>query len=182
MATGLSFKYDLSGNMTGVDLPFIITGSATITKGDVVTLTSGYVALATASLKPIGVVVGFVDNDGQVLDSPYADYDGTYTPGGVGVGTYVAASDNTTDKKIKAIVRVSRTAVYSAPLDATIGTTTGSNLPGYYIDAHADSDKLGENSASATTGVFMTLGVDPDNSANALVIQAQSKFDAAVAI
>lgn len=175
MGYGFQFKKNLAGRSTGIRVRKIITGSQTITIGDAVAPSSGFISLVGAGNKVAGIVTGFYDAQGRVLDSPQADYDGTYTKGGIGVGTYVAASDNTTDHKVEAEIDVDPMSVYSVKPDGTIATTTGSNLYGYYIDVPAASDQTDEDTASATSGQFFIWGVDPDDSTKHLVSIAENK-------
>lgn len=58
--------------------------------------------------------------------------------------------------------------MYSAEVSAAIGTTTGSNLLGYKMDL-TDEDTLDESSAITATAQYNTWGVDPGNSAQAVV-------------
>jgi len=141
----------------------VIVNSHTFTIGDVARYSSGFAALAAAGNKMLGLVEGFVTNGGVSLDAANnSDYDGTYTPGGKGVGTYVASSDNQTDKKVKVVIRPFVQGMQlKAPLDDTIGTTTGSDLKGYYADLVAASDQLDESSAGTAEAQFMLLGQDP---------------------
>ena len=146
----------------------IIANSTTLTIGDVVTFSSGFLALVGAGNKMLGVVEGFVTKDGVALDNALASqYDGTYTSGGLGVGTYVSSSDNQTDKQVKAVIRVFVPGmVLSSPLDGTIGATTGSDLKGYYTDVPASSDQLDENVTGTGVAQFYLLGQDPNKLGN----------------
>lgn len=161
-------KYNLAGRNTGIQLIETIAASTTLTIGDAVRTVGGYVALAAAGNPVLGIVVGFADQKGIPLDSPETDSDATYTRGGLGVGTVVTDAGNPTDKKVKAIINIDPFQVYSVTPDATIGTTTGSNLRGYYTDIPAASDQTDEDSTT-TSGQFYIHGVDPDNSSNQLV-------------
>lgn len=88
--------------------------------------------------------------------------------GGDFSGTYTAASDNQTVAEVSARVDISQQSLYSVAPDATIGTTTGSDLLGYYIDA-ADEDNTDEDTAASSTAQFYIWGVDPVTSANHIV-------------
>ena len=83
--------------------------------------------------------------------------------------TFTMAADNETVAKKYAVIDISGDSLYSADADATLGTTTGSDLPGYYLDLATNSETtLDESSASATTGTAFSWGVDPDDSGNVI--------------
>lgn len=147
-----------------VQLSNIVANSITITVDDSVKAASGFLALGTTGALVWGHVMGIGTKDGMGLNT-------TGVAGadiGSFVGTFATASDNQTVAKVKAIVDVSKFTLYSAEEDAAIGTTTGSNLIGYTQDI-VDEDTLDESTALTTTGQYMGYGVDPTNSANAVV-------------
>lgn len=143
----------------------IITNSVVSVVMDSVKLASGFVALGTTGALVFGHVVAHSTEFGGV---------GMETSGAAGaasgsyVGSFTAASDNQTVAKVKAECDVSKYTLYSAEEDAAIGTTTGSNLAGYTQDI-VDEDTLDESTALTTTGQYMGWGVDPNNSAQAVV-------------
>ncbi|MCR4286366.1 MAG: hypothetical protein NUW00_05725 [Candidatus Kaiserbacteria bacterium] len=142
----------------------IVTGSVTLTVMDSVKLVSGFVSLGTAGVVVLGHVSGIRTNLGSGMQS-------TGVAGasfGSFVGTFLTASDNTTVAMVRAEVDVSQFTLYSAELDNTIATTTGSNLAGYRMDL-ADEDTLDEDTATTSTAQYGTWGVDPSNSAQAVV-------------
>lgn len=147
-----------------VELSRILANSITTTVLDSVKISSGFVALGTTGALVFGHVTGISTNYGV----------GVNTTGVAGasmgsfVGTYLTASDNQTVGMVRAICDVSKFTLYSAEEDATIGTTTGSNLAGYTQDI-TDEDTLDESTAVTTTGQYMGHGVSPANSAQALV-------------
>lgn len=142
----------------------IITNSVTVTQLDSVKYASGFVALGTAGAAVLGHVSDIVTNKGV----------GVNTTGAAGaeigsfVGTFTAASDNQTVAKVSAVIDVSVETRYSAEVDATIGTTTGSNLAGYRMDL-VDEDTLDESTAATTSAQYATWGTDPSDSTRALV-------------
>ena len=146
----------------------IIKNSSTLTMGDVVSWSSGFLDVTGATAKVFGLVEGFVTKDGVALDNALAsEYDGTWTTGGLGVGTYVSSSDNQTDKQVKVLIRLLVPGmVLTSPLDGTIGTTTGSDLKGYYADMVAASDQLDETSTTTSVSQFTLLGQDPNKLGN----------------
>lgn len=142
----------------------VVANSVTIAELDSVKLASGFVALGTTGALVYGHVMSLSDKSGV----------GLLTTGAAGaaigsyVGTYTTASDNQTVGLVTADVDISKSSLYSMTPDATIGTTTGSNLSGYKMDI-ADEDQLDESTAAATTAQYNGWGVDPEDSANAIV-------------
>ncbi len=161
----MSFKKVGSLNSDGAPVlrRQIVANSITVTEGDSVKLASGFVALGTTGALVFGHNVG-VSTANQV---------GVLTTGvaGAAVGSYVGAyltgSDNQTVAKVTAVCDISKQSLYSAPLDATIGSTTGSNLSGYLTDL-ADKAQLDESATTTTTMQYFLWGVDPENTANAV--------------
>lgn len=142
----------------------IITNSVVSTVLDSIKTASGFAALGTTGALVFGHLVGHVTNDGVGMETSGA----TGSQSGSYVGTFTAASDNQTVGKVKAKCDISKFSLYSAEVDATIGTTTGSNLDGYNMDL-ADEDTLDESTAATTTAQYHGWGVDPNNTAQAIV-------------
>jgi hypothetical protein len=151
------FKKNLSANGGRVLMSFPVTTTITISEGDACkffgdakTITEGGTGGAH-----LGVVVALRKADGSPLTDNGAggDYVGTYT-----------TSDSTS---VYADVDVSRESVYSVAADATLGTTTGSDMPGYTFDTLAGGTTLDESTALTTAGTWMSLGPDPDADAPA---------------
>lgn len=171
--TGFTFKRNLMGRANGIRFDVIIANSATITLGDMVNAASGFAALAGAGGRILGCVVGFRDANGLDLNDSHASYDGTWTES---TKTYVATSDNQTDKQIRAILDIDPFSVYSAQPDQAIGTTTGSNLLGYYTDLPAASDQPDQDTAATTTAQLFIWGTDPENTARGLYSIAEHQI------
>ncbi len=147
-----------------VQLSRIVANTVTITVNDSVKLASGFIALGTTGALVFGHVMGLGTLKGMGLNT-------TGIAGaeiGSFVNTFATASDNQTVAKISAVCDVSKSTLYSAEESAAIGGTTGSNLAGYTQDL-SDEDTLLETSALTTTGQYMGHGVDPSNSAQAVV-------------
>lgn len=148
----------------------IIKNSSTITVGGLVSLSSGFATAATAGARVYGVCVGIIGskdgNHGIPLDklASGTDYDGTFTAGGPGTQAYAAASDNQTDKKIAARVRIDIGMAMTNEPDAALGTTSGSNLKGAFTDI-ASATQVDENNATnafTTVAQLVLLGVGGD--------------------
>lgn len=145
----------------------IIANSQVITTGDMVNIVSGFADGADAGERIYGVAVGFVggleSNKGIPLDKLVSgtDYDGTFTAGAHGTQAYTASADNQTDKKVMVRVRIDHGMVCSNVPDATIGTTTGSNLKGNYTDLITQSqvDENNNGNAFTTIAQLVILGV-----------------------
>lgn len=138
-----------------------LSDSITVTEGDSVKVgTDGMIALGTAGALVFGHVEGVVTKDGVGVDDNGAgsDYVGTYTTG----------ASNESSVLIAANVDVSKLSLYSVDPDATIGTTTGSNLLGYHTDI-ADEDETDEDTAATTSAQYFIHGVDPQDSGNQIV-------------
>ena len=154
----------LSPHGAPVQISRILTSSITVTVNDAVRLVSGFLSLGTTGTLVFGHVMGLGTEKGMGLN----------TTGVVGaeigsfVNTFATPSDNTTVAKIKAVCDISKFTLYSAEVDVAIGTTTGSNLAGYTQDL-VDEDTLDESTAATTTGQYMGHGVDPVNSAQAVI-------------
>ena len=148
----------------------IVANSVTTTENDSLKLASGFAALGTAGALVFGHSVSISTKAGVGLLSTGAAGAAT----GSYVGTYTTASDNQTVAMVKADCDISKFSLYSAAENATIGTTTGSNLAGYAQDL-TDSRTLAESTATAVTsaattnGQYFGWGVDSQNTANALV-------------
>jgi len=144
---------------------WIIAASVTIKKGDFVKIINTGLDIADAVSDLVyGICEGIVTKDGVPLNQANStDYDGTYT---ASTDTYVAAADNITDKQVKAIVRpVFAGDIITVEADATVGTTTGSNKAGYYIDVlTTDASKVDESNAHASN-VLQFITVDNGNGA-----------------
>lgn len=141
-----------------------IANSITSVLMDSVKLSSGFIALGTAGAQVFGHLFAHTSNLGVGLTTSGA--------AGAAVGSYagsfLTASDNQTVALVKGECDVSKSTLYSAQVSATIGTTTGSNLAGYRMDL-TDEDTLDESTAATTTAQYNTWGVDPNNSAQAVV-------------
>lgn len=149
--------------ISGTIAPFntIIANSEVVQIGDAVETDSSGFIIASNSVGSAarGILIG-VDQDNAVNG---------VSPDTNTVDTYTVASDNQTVGKIYAIIDVSPFSIYSATIDATPGTTTGSDLSGYYADMIVnDETQLDESTASATTGKFHLWGTDPDDSARVM--------------
>jgi len=144
-------------------MDLIIGDSETIYVGGAVELSGGYVGAAETGDKILGIVVGIVDKNGIDLDSCNSNnYDGTWTPGVNGVANYAAASDNTTDKQIKAVVCIDKDALW----ETACTSLAAAQRFGYFdltdsvtMHAHAGNGMNGGqfqmiDFASATLGTF----------------------------
>jgi len=147
------FKKSKNPNGGREEVTYTIADSTTITIGYAVKLASGKIALAGAGAALFGIVTAIRKADG----SPVTDNGA----GGDFVDTYTTGTSNT----VVAVVDTSKNSLYSVTADATLGTTTGSDLAGYYMDCLAASDQLDESTALTTSGQFLSWGQDPDGTA-----------------
>lgn len=159
------FVYKDNGDANGGRIlrEFVITNASVISVGEAVKLSSGKLVTWGTGGAGLGIVAAIRKLDGSPVTDNGAggDFTGTYTAG--------AAED------VVAVVDCSTTSRYSAVQDATLGTTTGSGLSGYNVDATADSLGLDESSTVSTTASFFIWGVDPDPAApaNSVIVSIQ---------
>lgn len=140
-----------------------IANSITISINDSVKLASGFIALGTAGALVFGHVTGIGTSKGMPMNT-------TGVAGseiGSFVNTFATASDNQTVAQFKALCDVSKFTLWSASFETAIGTTTGSNLPGYFCDLDSEYD-LDESDTTTTTMQYALHGVDPYDSAKAI--------------
>jgi len=162
--------FKLYGHMFGCQAPMtqdlLIMGSEVITLGDAVDMdTLGCVKPADDTDYVYGIVVGLVGPDGTPLSKlPDGDVDGTRTgnAGQYGSETYTAASDNTTDKKIKARVIADPFALF---MNDTAGSIAQADV-GQFFDL-LDEDQLKDQDGHLTAGAFQLVKLDPDGDADA---------------
>ena len=106
----------------------LIDTTQTLKQGSRTKLVDGYAQPADAvGDKTYGYCIGFKDDKGFTYDLKSSNFDGTYTEAVTG-DTYVSASDNTTTKKIKAIVVLAKGVICSAKLDAAKGYLCSPNM------------------------------------------------------
>lgn len=148
----------------------ILGNSATFTINDSLKLSSGFLVAGTTGALVFGHLQGIGTAKGMPMNSTGAagaDF-------GSFINAFATASDNQTVAQFKGECDSSKFTLYSASLDAAIGTTTGSNLPGYNMDIASavtlsESSAAANSSASTTAGQYAGHGVDPVNSARAIV-------------
>lgn len=142
----------------------IITNSVVSVVMDSIKIVSGFAALGTTGALVFGHLVNHKSkNDVGLLSTGVSGAEmGSY------VGAYTAASDNQTVAMVEAECDISTTSLYSAELDAAVGTTGNSNLSHYNFDL-VDEDSLDESSVVATTAQYHSHGIDPDNTAQVIV-------------
>lgn len=158
---GFEYRGQRNGAHNPVILKIPITNSATVKVGDAVYVATNGVQRITNSTLVLGVVVGIVDANGIDLDNTSVDnYDGTWTSSSQ---TYVAASDNITDKKICAQVIVDQDALFYNDADGNFTNPTDLGL----LIKCADHDQIDEDTTSATVGQFYVWKLDPDGDADA---------------
>lgn len=158
----MAFTYAGTLNPHGapVERSEIIGSTVTITAVDSVKISSGFVALGTGGALVFGHANSLATNKGVGLNTTGA----AGAEIGSFVGTFTTSSSNTTVAKVRAVCDISKFTLYTGTPDATIGTTTGSNLLGYHTDI-ADEDDVDENTAATTTAQYFIWGVDATNSA-----------------
>lgn len=141
-----------------------IANSTTVTRNDALQISSGFIALGAAASDVFGHAndISTKGGVGVVTDGSAGADLGSYN------GTFTTASDNQTVDEVKAEVDISKNTLYSAELDAAAGTTTGSDLAGYYMNL-ADEESLDESTALATGGQYHSFGLDPQDNSRVIV-------------
>ena len=172
----MAFKYrtQLNGENGRILRKFVLDASTDFQVGDAVMIGTGAVdepgvgeaVTATTGLRLLGIIQAITTKDGVSPSSNGCS--------GAFVDAYRTPANNETGTQISAIVDISPFSVYSADLDDTIGTTTGSNRYGYFLDLDTGvaNHQLNEASAAAPStgsGQFVTHGVDPQDTNNVLV-------------
>ena len=142
----------------------VVANTITIAELDSVKLASGFVALGTTGALVMGHVMSLSNSrqTGLTTTGVAGAEMGSY------VGTFATASDNQTVAMVTADCDISKFSLYSMTPNAAIGTTTGSNLAGYFIDI-SDEDNTSESSTTTTTCQYFIWGVDQEDSANHIV-------------
>lgn len=161
---GFQYRGQLNGAENPVTQDVVIANSATVTVGDVVTMTAlgsgGGCSRAAAGNRVLGVVVGIVDNNGIDLDNTStSNYDGTYTSSSQ---TYAASSNNKTNKLVKAKVNIDK---YSIFYNDTAGDLAAAD-DFKYFDL-ADQDQIADQNGHDTAGAFLLIKRDPDGDGDA---------------
>jgi len=154
-------KYgSLKDNGSPVLLKVILTNSIAAVVMDSVKAASGFLALGTAGALVLGHIDSMVTKEGNgLLTTGVAGSEiGSYA------GAWTASSSNQTVAKVAALVDVSKETLYSATPDATIGTTTGSNLFGNHTDIVSEDTIDEDNGGTVTTATaqYTILGVSRD--------------------
>lgn len=148
----------------------IVANSVTVAIGDSVKTAGGFGALTTGGDAVLGHVVSIVADNGLA-----PALDGTFL-GNAG-STFTTASDNQTVAQVRFVADVAQDSLYSAEMDADLGTTSGSANAGLSFDV-ADEDTLDESTAS-TGNQYYSHGVDRNNTANLVVnIRESEVFNA----
>lgn len=162
--------FEYYGQVNGADNPVtidvVIKNSATVAVGDAVYNDTNGVTRATNATEILGIVVGIVNANGIDLDNAdTATYDGTWTSSSK---TYVAASDNITDKKVMAKIICDPMALFYNDADGDWSI----NDKGLLCKL-ADHDQVDESETSATVGQVQVWKLDPhgDGDASKCVIR-----------
>ena len=157
------FHRQRAGEQSPGSVSLVIANSETITVGGAVRMSSGYVAAATAGTKVLGICIGIVNKDGINLDNANTStFDGTWTPGAYGTANYAAASDNATDKQVKAIVVYDKNTLWK---NDAAGDLTAAQLMGFFNLSTAT--QMAAFVTGEVAGQFQLMQLDPDNEGNA---------------
>ena len=153
---------------------FVIKNSETVFVGGTVKLLAGVLEPADAVTDLVyGICVGFLGADGS---TPYENLlDGQKGSGDVftkGVSLAVHSNNETVAKIRAKVVPIQPNDVIRGVADDTLGTTTGSDKIGYYINIlTTDESKFEESTTSATVEQFIIVGHPVGNVANMLDVK-----------
>ncbi len=149
MANGFEHVGHLLGSENPQAEQLIIANSQTIEVGDAVKMTTGFVNACDANDRIYGIVTGIVNDEGIDLSNANANtFDGTFTGAdGTNKDTYVASSDNQTDKKVRAMVVADPYALWENTADAAMTTAM---LKQFF--SLVDEDQIDGDTNSATVG------------------------------
>jgi hypothetical protein len=158
--------FKLYRHLLGADNPVtvhqLIVNSGTIAVGDMVNTATGYAQRATAGSLVHGVCVGIVTEDGIDLKNASSDlYDGTYTDT---TQTYVATSDNVTDKKVKAIIVSDPFVIWEGEADEVVAA----NERFQFFDL-VDHDTVDGSENTESEGQVQLWDYDPDDATRVFV-------------
>jgi len=176
---GFEYRGQLSGGKENpVTLSVIIGNSQTVKVGDAVKLvafaSAGGATRASAGEEILGICVGIVDKNGIDLDNTDPNnYDGTWTSSSK---TYVATSDNMTDKTVKALVVVDKDALW---YNDTAGTLAVADE--YKFFDLTDQDQVANQDGADDSGALILMKRDPDGDGDAskgIFKLAESELDA----
>jgi len=161
---GFEYRGQLNGAENPVAIHVPIANSQTVKVGDAVKLqtfaSGGGCMRATAGSKVLGIVVGIVNKDGIDLDNaPASTYDGTWDSDNK---TYTAASDNMSDKQIKAIVVTDKYALW---YNDAAGDLAAADLLKFFD--LTDQDQIADQDGSDSAGAFQLIRLDPDGDGDA---------------
>lgn len=158
---GFEYRGQLNGADNPVTLRCPIKNSATITVGDMVYNDGNGITPAVASTQILGVVAGIINNDGIDLDNASTDtYDGTWTSS---TKTYVAASDNMTIKKVRALVIADHNSLFYNDADGDFTNPGDLHLHVKLVSEH----QVDENTTDWDVGQLFIVKLDPDGDGDA---------------
>lgn len=175
---GFEYRGQLNGSMDApVVFPVLITNSETVKVGDAVQLeafsSGGGCKRAAAGTEILGIVAGIVNADGIDLDNANdTTFDGTWTSS---VQTYAAASDNMTDKQVKALVIVDKNAKF---YNDSAGALAAADE--YKFFDLADQDQVANQNGADAVGAMCLIARDPDGDGDAskgIFVIAESELD-----
>jgi len=158
------YKKNQKPNGGRVEIEGTLADSTEFTIGDAVKWhTDGTIIVWGAGGVGLGIISGFRKSSGTPVTDNGDGSDFT--------GTYTTPASNT----VVAVIDVNIDSIYTVVADATLGTTTGSDLAGYNLDCVAGSNYIDESSSLTTTASFYSHGQDPDPNAatNSILVSIQ---------
>lgn len=165
-----AYKGQLNGAENPVDAHVLIGRSSTVAVGEAVKMealsSGGGVIRATAGSKIMGIVVGIVNEKGIDLDNAPGTYDGTWTSS---TKTYASTSDNDTDKKVKAIVRIDPMSLWE---NDSAGDLATADLFKFFDLTSAT--QVADQNGHDTAGALRLVEINPDDASMGIFHIAES--------
>ena len=176
----MAFRLKQTNNNGGpLNTAFVLLGnSQTFAVGDVVkSYTNGVADNGAAALPILGIIQSIVGANGQPV------VQGDPTAGSTNTSDVSSVTTGAANTTYYAYVNTSKSDIYSAEVNGTIGTTVNSDKRGAQIDvdsANTDYGRVLETTATRTVGTpanFYSHGTDPEDSTRLLVSIALSELD-----
>jgi hypothetical protein len=130
--------------------------------------TAGTIIPAVANEEVAGIIAGFCDKYGNAIPNT------TVTAGTAATSVVTARASSSSTTADYVLMDINPGSLYSCTLDATVGTTTGSNKAGVWFTL-ADGTNLDEstvdhdiNTTVAAIVHAYSHGLDPKNSSNVI--------------
>lgn len=158
----------------------IVANSQTLSIGQLVTYRTGFATIDSTAASAIGgVIVDFVDANGNSVFGSLAALGSATVSGSPSSGTLVAGGSNQTVDLISARIETSKKVIFSADVTGTINTTNTSATQGGWANPTTGALTVDETTHTRTITTLRTLkgwGTDPEDSTRLLVSISSSEL------